>query len=337
VNRGAKHLQHKDTTVNRQQHSDVIDRQSADLDVVEKPAMLSRVGGSGEVDIQVATAKKYPRAVSQFKSRALAMATLDMETAESCFYALPRGGKTIEGPSARLAEIVASAWGNLRVDARVIDEDERFVYSEAVAWDLEANVAIRYSARRRITDKNNRKFNDDMIAVTANAACSIALRNAVFKVVPMAYVRPIWDACKKVAVGDAKTLADRRAVMMAHFQKMGLTPDRILAVIERKAVEDVTLEDLAKLKGLATAIKDGDTDIDQAFPAIVTTPPGTPGEKTSFGFKGKAQAGKPATAAPPANMDPATGEVPVDAPADADDPLGGEPDMNLLRGDPNEA
>lgn len=49
----------------------------------------------GEIDMQIATAKKYPRSISKFKAKALEMATLDEETAESCFYNLPREGKEI--------------------------------------------------------------------------------------------------------------------------------------------------------------------------------------------------------------------------------------------------
>ena len=58
------------------------------------------------------------------------MATIDAEVAGSCFYKLSRGGKTIEGPSVRLAEIVASAWGNLKFGARIIDEPSVHDYGE---------------------------------------------------------------------------------------------------------------------------------------------------------------------------------------------------------------
>src|SRR5690606_7715376 len=151
------------------------------------------------VDVQISTAKRFPRSIKAFKDMAMAMATLDEETAESCFYALPRGGKTVEGPSARLAEIVASAWGNMRIEGRPIAEDDRFVTSRGTAWDLQTNVAFAFESRRRITDKQNRRYNDDMIGVTANAATSIALRNAVFKAVPSAFWRPIYLRCREVA------------------------------------------------------------------------------------------------------------------------------------------
>src|SRR3990167_5162923 len=123
-----------------------------------------------ETDIQVSTAKRYPRSIDRSLKLAEAMATLDEETAESCMYALPRGGKTIEGPSVRLAEIMATTWGNLRVVGRVTAQSDTFLTAYGMAWDLESNLAEAVEVRRRITDKHGAKFNEDMISVTAQAA-----------------------------------------------------------------------------------------------------------------------------------------------------------------------
>jgi hypothetical protein len=220
-----------------------------------------------EVDIQISTAKRYPRSIRHFKQQALEMATFDDETAEGCFYSLPRGGKPIEGPSARLAEIVLSAWGNVRADAKVVGVDDKEITAEAMTWDLEKNVAIRVQIKRRITDKFGKRFKDDMITVTGNAACSIALRNSVFKVIPMVYTKAIYQEARRVAIGDVQTLASKRALMVQHFQKMGVTDKQIFAVVGKENIEEIGLDELAALKGLATAIKDGDVTVDDAFSA----------------------------------------------------------------------
>lgn len=219
----------------------------------------------GEIDIQVATAKRFPRSLKMFKQRALEMATLDQETAESCIYALPRDGKTIEGPSARLAEILASAYGHMRIEGRPTDDDGRFVTSRGTSWDIQNNVLVAFEVKRRVTSKAGRRFSDDMVTVTTNACTSIALRNAVLKNIPKAFWGPIYEAAKKVAVGDATTLVNRRVVMLEYFLKMGVTNDRVFALLQITGVEDITLDHLATLKGLATAIKDGDTSVDEAF------------------------------------------------------------------------
>ncbi len=97
---------------------------------------------------------------------AQSLACLDQETAAGMFYTLTRGGKKIMGPSTRLAEIVAGAWGNMRVDAGVESTDTNLLTAVATCWDLETNVAIRVRVQQRITDKNGKRYGDDMI-VTA--------------------------------------------------------------------------------------------------------------------------------------------------------------------------
>jgi len=218
-----------------------------------------------DIDQQIATAHAYPRSIQKFIGEASDMATVNEEIAAGCIYALPRDGKTIEGPSARLAEIAAYAWGNCRVGARVIGEDQEFVIAEGVFHDLQKNVAIRFEVKRRITDRNGRKFKPDMVAVTGNAAASIALRNAVFKGIPKAYWNEAYNAARKVVVGDSKTLANRRADAIAYLQKFGATEAQVLAKLGRTGVQDITGEDLVTLRGLVTALKDGDTTVEETF------------------------------------------------------------------------
>lgn len=224
-----------------------------------------------EIEQQVATARKYPRSVSRFLKEAETMATITQQVADDCTYVLPRkdkGGQTrnIEGPSARFAEIVASAWGNCRAGARVVSEDKEFVVAQGAFHDLERNVAITFEVRRRITDRSGRKFSPDMVAVTGNAAASIALRNAVFKGVPKAYWQPAWEAARRASLGDSKTLATRRLDALAYLQKFGASEAQILASLGIRGVEDINVEHLGVLKGLATALRDGDTTLEQAFP-----------------------------------------------------------------------
>jgi len=223
-----------------------------------------------EIDTQVATAKRYPRNLTAFRQNAMSMATNDKEVAASCFYKLKRTdrfGKPvfIEGPSVRLAEIVASAWGNLRFGARIIRETEKEVVAQGVAHDLQNNVCNTIEISRRITTKEGKRFGDDMVQVTKNAACSIALRNAIFKTVPFVYAKKIYEKAKNVAVGSDKTLAERRSTMIAEFKKMGVEQAQLLAYVEKTSFEDIDLTDIETLIGAFNAIRDGDTTRDELF------------------------------------------------------------------------
>jgi len=248
------------------------------LPAIQEPTALEEITRA-EIDCAVATAKKYPRSIKRFRQEALTMATADKTIAGQCFYVLPRADKRIEGPSVRLAEIIASAWGNVRFGARIVSENEKEVVAQGVTHDLEKNVSTTIEVSRRITNKNGLKFSDDMIQVTKNAACSIALRNAIFKVVPKVYTQIIYEQAKKAAVGTLKTLKERVFSMMAKFGDMKVTEEMVLKLVKKPSVEDIDLTDVELLIGVYTAIKDGDTTIKEAFGLSAKSDVSMPQEK----------------------------------------------------------
>jgi hypothetical protein len=234
-------------------------------DIVTAESGTVALLNKGEIDMQIATAHRYPRSIKKFREEALQMVTLNETIAQECIYSLPRDGKNIEGPSARFAEVIVSGWGNSRAGARVVSDQGDFVTAQAVFHDLEKNVAITYEVQRRIVNKNGQRFKPDMIGVTANAACSIALRNAILKGVPKAFWSDLYDQARQCAIGDVQTLANRRARALAVLQKMGVQREQVFAFLEIAGEEDMTLEHLGTLFGITTAIKDGDTTPEQAF------------------------------------------------------------------------
>ena len=222
-----------------------------------------------EIDGQIATAKQYPRSIQRVTSNILSLATLDVQAAEECMYALPRGGKPVVGPSIRLAEIVAGQWGNCRVGARVVDvnRDEKYVEAEGVFHDLETNTASKATVRRRIVDSRGKLYNDDMIIVTGNAACSIARRNAILAGVPKAVWRKAYEAAEGAVKGDIKTLAERRAGMFKAFAAFGVKPEQIFALMEVAGEDEITLDHIPTLTGMYQSLKNGEATVEQMFDA----------------------------------------------------------------------
>jgi hypothetical protein len=221
-----------------------------------------------EIDMQISTAKAYPRNVDSFIAEATALATADEETAASCFYCLPaRGkeGKEIKGNSIRLAEIAAATWGNLHAASRIVENDGKYITAEGVAWDLQKNVKMSSQVKRSIRTKEGKVYSLEMQAVTGNAACAIALRNAIFKVVPKALVDRVYEKAVKYAVGDAKTLSSRIVGAFDNFMKIGIQPEKIFNFFNKKSKSEFDLKDLEVLVGTWTAIKDGMLKIDNAF------------------------------------------------------------------------
>jgi len=247
--------------------------EQSELEVVQ-PTALEAISRA-EIDVAIATARRFPHhqphQLSVVKQRMMSFATLDEDTAASCFYTLPRGGKNIQGPSVRLAEIAVSCFGNLRAGSRIIhtstDGANPHVVVQSVVMDLEANVSVSIEKRRRIVGKKSKGgvIDEDDINLAANACAAIAFRDATFKVVPLALVKPVFEAARKVAVGDAKTLSDRRAKCIEAFAKMGVTRDRVLAKLGKKSLDDIDLADLETLIGLFNAIREDSLSIDEAF------------------------------------------------------------------------
>ena len=280
----------------------------------ELPALMQI--SKAEVDVQIATAKRYPRNIAKFRQDCLAMATVDQETAAGCFYAIPRAGKTIEGPSIRLAEIVGSAWGNIRYGTRVVETEQRWVTAQGVAYDLEKNVWVTVEVRRRITDSGGRRYNDDMINVTAQAAMSIALRNAIFRVVPLVYVKEVYEEAKAVAVGKGLDLSTQRKNALVWFSRVGATEAELLKLLGRAAMADVDYDDIVALRGLRTAIHDGETTWQDVRRGI-DAPTGEGAEKAPIdaladALRQRREGGAPATSGAP--TDAPAKEAPQSAP-----------------------
>jgi hypothetical protein len=231
-----------------------------------------------QIDTQIATARRYPRNIAKVKAQMLAIATLDEETAAACSYAIPRAGKVITGPSVRLAEIALSAFSNVRAATRILSVhtgENPHAIVQAVCHDLENNVVFAVEKRRRITPKRDYSTNghkpvdDDDIQLAVNAGSAIAFRDAVFKVVPGALVKPVMEAAKKVAVGDARSFSANRDKILARLRQMGVQDERIFAVIGVTKADVITGDQLETLIGLGTAIKDGTVTIEEAFPPVV--------------------------------------------------------------------
>lgn len=217
------------------------------------------------IDMQIATAKKYPRQVTTALAQANTLATMDEETAASMTYGLPRGNKIIEGPSARLAEVMLYSWGNIRADADIVAQDDKTVTAMGTCHDLEKNVAVRVRVSRSIVDKYSNRYNDDMVNVTKNAAISIALRNAVFKVIPRALADRVWAAARTASLGQGGTITQKRQKLLEWYGKLGVQPEEIFQLLEVAGIDDVGEEELIKLRALANSIKEGETSVENAF------------------------------------------------------------------------
>lgn len=229
-----------------------------------------------QVDMQIATAKQYPRNIRKVVDNVITIATMDRETALSCRYVLRRDGKEIKGPSAALARIILQNYGNMRAEAKVVSITDKHVHSEAVAWDLENNTAVKVTVMRRITNKQGQRYSEDMIVTTGNAANSIALRNAVFSVVPGAITQRAIKSVEEAIIGeisDENKLIATRQRWFANFKNKYNVPEEVvLKALNKASIQDVGREELLTLSGIEQSIKEGITTVaEQFFPTVEKT------------------------------------------------------------------
>lgn len=224
------------------------------------------------VDVQVSTAKQFPRNVTRAIQNSIVMATIDPDTAQMMRYALPRGGKPITGPSVHLAKLIVSNWGNMRAEAKVVQITDSQVVSRGTCWDLENNVATAIEVRRNIKNKNGQRFSDDMITVVGNAANSIAFRNAVFSVIPKAVTDKVYKAAQECITGDlsdeAKLLQKRTNCLKFFNDEYGITEEEVIKLCGKQTVNQIKAEEIALMLGIYQSLKDGDTTVEEVMEPI---------------------------------------------------------------------
>ena len=226
------------------------------------------------IDLQIQTAKAYPRTLTRFKEKAKELATYDEVTAESCIYRRPvgkdkSGRQTFaEGMSVRLAEIVFSCFGNLRAGSRVVEQTESYVKAQGVCHDLENNVYVTCECIESTIDKNGKPYPERMRVLIAKVAAAKAFRDAIFKVVPRGICKPIEDEVRKLLYGDAKSISKRREIAKGWIKSLGIDEERVYFQLGVGGIDDIGEKELEILTGIKTSIKDGDTKIDDAFPPI---------------------------------------------------------------------
>lgn len=220
-------------------------------------------------DMQVATAHQYPRVIKKAVDNMLFIATKDKKTAESCGYSLPRAGKQITGGSIHLARIIANNWGNLRVESHVTRITATAIFSEATAWDLETNVAVKVETSRKIVSKTGARFSEDIITLTGQVINSIAFRNAIFSIVPKFVIDDIYEASIKAITGDLsdeqKLIKKRKQIIDAFSDTYGVSEKELLLAIGLNTVNQIKAEQIKMLIGMANTIKEGEFTVDEMF------------------------------------------------------------------------
>lgn len=209
----------------------------------------------------IMAAKHFPRDKFTAQSNILA-ACERVSLARVSEYAFPRGGKTVSGPSIRLAETVAQCWGNLDYGVVEIERRDGESIAQAYCWDLETNVRkvmnFTVTHYRDTKAKGKVKLTDerDIYEMVANNG-SRRVRACILAIVPADVTDKAVLQCRKTLTsGAGKTKEDQILDIVRAFSGYGVPQDAIEKRLGH-VMSNCTPDELADLIAIGNSIKDG--------------------------------------------------------------------------------
>jgi hypothetical protein len=212
-----------------------------------------------EAQGKLIVAKRFPR--DEFAAFEKVMNSCKRKSlAEASTYAFPRAGQTVSGPSIRLAEELARAWGNIDYGIRELSQRQGESEMEAYCWDLETNVF----SSQKFTVKHERHTRSgvsalvdprDIYELTANQA-SRRLRARILAVLPPDLVEKALEECSKTLAGtNNEPIAERVKKMLTAFSRMGITAKHVEGRLG-KPLTNILPEEIAKLVHIHNSLRD---------------------------------------------------------------------------------
>jgi hypothetical protein len=229
----------------------------------DRGSMVEAVSSRQAQEIQAAMviAQRFPRDEEAAIARIMT-ACKRLKLAEKAMYKYARGGTKITGPSIRLAEVMARAWGN--VDFGIVELDQRQGESDVMAycWDLETNTRqtkiftqphARYSKERGLHALADPR---DIYEQVANMGAR-RMRACILGIIPGDVQDLAIEECRTTILGDnTEPLIDRLRKAVKEFAEYGVT----LAMIEARfghRLDAAEPSDLVDLREIYQSMRDG--------------------------------------------------------------------------------
>jgi hypothetical protein len=249
-----------------------------------------------EVQAALFIASKNPRNEIAALDRILNMCARE-SLAAVARYSYARGGKTITGPSIRLAEAIAQRWGNFSFGTRELEQRHGESTVETFAWDIETNTR----AVKEFTVPHVRKSGDRLVRLTdprdiyelvANNGAR-RLRACILAVIPRDITDAAVDQC--AATLKAKIKIDDALIesLLTKFDAYGVKRKALEANIQRR-LESITPALVIRLGDIYNSLEDGMSSPADWFEIEPAAPTG--GTKADAVRATLAAKGKPAAA-----------------------------------------
>lgn len=224
---------------------------------------IAAAAAKAEIEAAIVVAKKFPRD-ELIAYEQILKACERKGLAETARYTYPRGGTKVQGPSIRIAEVIAQKWGNLRYG--IVERERRKGESTMVAYahDIENNTYSEqvFTVRHwRDTRAGGHELNDerDIYEITANQG-SRRVRACLLRVIPPDIVEEALAKCEETLKNaDKRPIQDKIREMVLAFDKLGVSIGMLEGNLGHK-LEATTETELVNLRGIYQSIRDGMSD-----------------------------------------------------------------------------
>lgn len=225
----------------------------------------SEIREVASVQAQIVSAKKFRRDEHYALERIMSFCKRP-GVAKSSQYLYPRGGQTVEGPSIRLAEEIATAWGNIDYGITELEREEDRTLVESYCIDLETNVRAsrKFWVYHEVTLKNKtvKKLTDsrDIYELAANYGAR-RLRSCIQSIIPKDIFDEAIAVCNMTLrlLEDGQknlSLEDRTGNLLRAFKSVGVSRE----MIERRIghlIDEIDSNEIIELGKIFNSIKDG--------------------------------------------------------------------------------
>lgn len=238
----------------------------------QQSGVLAQASSSREIEEvkgQIFMARQFPRNVFQSEQRILD-ACKRPSLAQTAIYSYPRGGTKVEGPSIRLAEVLAQNWGNLAFGVKELEQRPGESVAMAYAWDLETNVrqekvfTVPHSrkAKGKITKLDDPR---DIYELVANQGAR-RLRSCILGIIPGDIVEAAVEECNSTLKGNNNgPLKDRIANALTIFKNQHKVTQEMIEERFGYNADAFTEVDYLELIKIFNSLKDGMSKVDDWF------------------------------------------------------------------------
>jgi hypothetical protein len=226
-----------------------------------------------EVQAAMIIAKRFPRDPIVAMDKILQSCTR-ATLAEGALYSYSRGGSDVTGPSIRLAEVAAQAWGNVQFGIRELEQRNGESTVEAFAWDVESNTRqtkVFQVRHERHTKAGAKKLVDprDVYELVANQGAR-RLRACILGVIPGDVIEAAVRQCEVTLKASADTTPDGIKKLCEAFASVGVTKGQIEKRIQCR-MDAIRPAQVVQLRKIYTSIRDGMSNAADWFDGQVKT------------------------------------------------------------------